>query len=53
MKQVNRLSENYLARREAQERAAAAGSDDPAAKVAHLDLARRYAAMLRPQNIAG
>jgi hypothetical protein len=46
MKPAQRLTETYVARREAQERAAAAGSDDPSAKMVHLDLARRYAAML-------
>ena len=35
--------DQYLIRREAQERAAAAASTDPAARRAHQDLARRYA----------
>lgn len=36
-------SADYLIRREAQERARAAGAVDPCARRVHLDLAQRYA----------
>ncbi|MDB5678239.1 hypothetical protein [Sphingomonas bacterium] len=39
---------DYLARREAQERAAAEHAPDPAARRAHEMLADRYAERLRP-----
>lgn len=38
---------DYLARREAQERAAAERAPDPAARIAHAALASRYAERLR------
>lgn len=37
----------YLARREAQSRAAAAASADPAARMAHETMASRYAEQLK------
>jgi hypothetical protein len=38
---------DYLTRREAQSRAAAASSTDPAARVAHETMANRYAEQLK------
>ncbi|WP_200922300.1 hypothetical protein [Sphingomonas sp. Leaf17] len=48
-----RASQTYLTRREQQERALAARSDDAMIRRIHLELADRYAAMARvPQAIA-
>ena len=41
------LDADYLTRREAQSRAAAASSADPAARVAHETMASRYAEQLK------
>lgn len=43
---------DYYARREQQELAAASASADPGAQRAHLELARRYAQLMREARAA-
>ncbi|MFC3578917.1 hypothetical protein [Sphingomonas hylomeconis] len=51
-RRMNTASTDYFARREAQERALCQRATDPGARIAHEQLAKRYAELSREPELA-